>query len=275
MVLKRLRAYSAIFLAGFMVLGGCSAKTNKEVKSGASETAASALTEENMDNSRTEDMIDPDQKNEENQDQKNEQNQENDGDQDLKNNAGTGLPSAEELKAGWYDTHFYPLYQGSEYWQKYNMDETLDILNPPADLLESMSTEKLAELMQKYPCLSQITSYYGEDGMPDYGMMFSFLECQSDIFNELMRRDDGALSLMKAYQNSGVDAEWLLNDNAIWESVDETYRYYAEIFGAQFIRYYAERFTDEERELADQIIEEKKKIYDQVPNSFEIFNMEN
>ena len=53
------------------------------------------------------------------------------------------------------------------------------------------------------------------------------------------------------------------------------YKYYAEIFGAQFIRYYAERFTDEERELADQIIEEKKKIYDQVPNSFEIFNMEN
>ncbi len=35
-------------------------------------------------------------------------------------------------------------------------------------------------------------------------MMFSFLELHSDIFYELLRREDGITAILVQYQNSGI-----------------------------------------------------------------------
>ena len=43
--------------------------------------------------------------------------------------------TAKEVKERWYDTRYYPIYHGNEEWQKHSMFDTLDILNPPLDLL--------------------------------------------------------------------------------------------------------------------------------------------
>lgn len=175
----------------------------------------------------------------------------------------TKAATAEEFKNRWYDTHDYPLNQGSEDWGTYDMTTTLESMNPPWDLLLSMSTEEIAGLILRYPFITQITTYYGDDGGPDYEMFFDFCEEQSNIFYELLRRDDGVTSLLKAYQNSGYDG----NTEKMYESYEETNKWYAEIFGSQFICFYADHFTEEECELANRIIEEKNKVYSQMDSA--------
>ena len=161
--------------------------------------------------------------------------------------------TAEELKDRWYDTRYYPLYVGNEEWQKHNMADTLDILNPPLDLLLSMSTEELANLMQEYPLMGQITTYFDTDGKMDYPVFFGFVEAYCDIFYELLRREDGISCLLEEYRTNELDM-----DKKIASSDQE---WLAEVFGCQFIRYYANHFTDDEYALASQIIKEKKELY--------------
>lgn len=38
--------------------------------------------------------------------------------------------------------------------------------------------------------MSQITSYYGEDGHQNYETFYGFMEINSDIFYELLRREN-------------------------------------------------------------------------------------
>lgn len=167
--------------------------------------------------------------------------------------------TAEEVKERWYDTRYYPLYQGNEEWQKHDMLDTLDILNPPLDLLFSMSTEELAELMQEYPLMAQITTYFGPDVTQDYVTFFSFVEANCVIFYELLRREDGITCLLEEYRTHELDVE-KLNEN-VHSSLEIMQMWHTEIFGCQFIRYYAHHFTDNEYALASQIIEEKKELY--------------
>lgn len=174
--------------------------------------------------------------------------------------------TVEDLKNKWYDTHFYPINQGNEEWQKHSMEETLEINNPPYELLLSMTSEELAELVFAYPSLSQITSYYNTDGGYDYGQFFLFLESESDIFYELLRREDGILAILKQYQKSGVDAKWF-EDEAYNNSEDDLNRWYSEIFGSQFIHVYSKVFTKEESDLTKQIISEKNSVYVESPNA--------
>ena len=166
----------------------------------------------------------------------------------------------DSLKSTWYETRYYPIYPGNPEWGKHNMDEVFDANNPPLDLLFSMPSDELAALLFESPYLTQMLTYYGEDGHIDYSMMFSFLELHSDIFYELLRREDGITAILKQYQNSGVDAQWFENES--YNSSDEEWsRDLAEIFGSQFIRYYSEVFTEEETDLAKQIISEKNSVY--------------
>lgn len=65
----------------------------------------------------------------------------------------------EDLKELWYETYYYPMNPESDEWMKYGLEDTLDILNPPEELLHSFSTEELAELMMDYPYLWVLTSY--------------------------------------------------------------------------------------------------------------------
>lgn len=68
----------------------------------------------------------------------------------LFNTTVANATTAKEVKERWYDTRYYPVYYGDGRKDTYTYPEFLDILNPPPDLLLSMSTEELAELMQEY-----------------------------------------------------------------------------------------------------------------------------
>lgn len=174
--------------------------------------------------------------------------------------------TVEDLKNEWYDTHFYPIYQGNAEWQKHSMEETLEINNPPYELLLSMTSEELAELVFAYPGLTQITTYYNTDGENDYGQFFVFMESESDIFFELLRREDGISAILKQYQKSGVDSKWF-EEEAYNNSENDQNRWYSEVFGSQFIHLYSKKFTKEESDLAKRIISEKNSVYVESPNA--------
>lgn len=162
----------------------------------------------------------------------------------------------DSLKNSWYETRYYPIYYGNPEWGKHSMDEVFDANNPPLDLLFSMSSEELAALLFESPYLTQMLAYYGEDGHIDYSTMFWFMELHSDIFYELLRREDGVTAILVQYQNSGIDEQWL---DGNYDSMDG--KWLAEVFGSQFIRTYSEIFTEDETDLAKQIISEKNDVY--------------
>lgn len=176
----------------------------------------------------------------------------------LFNTTVANATTAKEVKERWYDTRYYPLYQGNEEWQKHDMLDTLDILNPPPDLLLSMSTEELAELMQEYPLLWQVTTYETPDGKWNFVALFLFLETNCDIFYELLSREDGITCLLQEYRTNDVDLEMIKNREY---SDDNEQKCLEEQIGCQFIRHYAHHFTENEYTLASEIIEEKKEQY--------------
>ena len=178
------------------------------------------------------------------------------------------VPAEHSLKDIWYETRYYPIYPGSPECGKHDMDEVLDANNPPQDLLLSMPSGELADLLFESPYLNQMLTYYGEDGHIDYSMMFNFLELHSDIFCELLSREDGITAILLQYQNSGIDTQWFDNEtyNA---SVEEWNRFLAEVFGSQFLHTYSVVFTKEETDLAKQIISEKNSVYQGSANANE------
>ncbi len=163
----------------------------------------------------------------------------------------------DSLKDLWYETRYYPIYMGNPEWGKHNMDEVFGANNPPRDLLLSMPSEELAGLLFESPYLTQMLTYFGEDGHIDYSTMFGFLELHSDIFYELLRREDGIMAILEHYQNSGIDIRWFEDEN--YDSLDK--KWLAEVFGSQFNRSYSVIFTKEETDLAKQIISEKNNVY--------------
>lgn len=176
-------------------------------------------------------------------------------------NESQGLSSDEDsVKNIWYETRYYPIYPGNPEWGKHDMDEVFEANNPPKDLLFSMPSDELAALLFESPYLTQMLTYYGEDGHIDYSMMFAFLELHSDIFYELLRREDGIKAILLQFQYSRIDAQWF-EDESYNTSDEEWRRFLAEVFGSQFIHYYSVIFTEEETNLAKQIISEKNNVY--------------
>lgn len=179
----------------------------------------------------------------------------------------------EDLKNAWYETRYYPIYQDGPEWQKHSMEDTFEINNPPYDLLFSMPSDELAYLLFESPYLTQLLTYYGEDGCNEYTTFFAFMEHHSDIFYELLRREDGITAILNRYRSSGVDASWL-NNTANTDTTKGMYRWWAEIFGSQFLHEYSDVFTEEETDLARLIMSEKNSIYDASsgsPNSDPIY----
>lgn len=196
----------------------------------------------------------------------------------LMNSLSADAATVDELKSNWNVTRYYPIYEGSPEWQKHSMEDTLEANNPPYELLFDMSSAELATLLFEYPAMPQMTTYYGEDGGVDYTQFCMFLELKSDIFYELLRREDGMTAILTTYQNSGVDAQWFADE--VYDQSDADQRkWYAEVFGSQFIRMYAKVFTEEEAALAKHVIQEKNEIYSKADNAspeyFAISDIEN
>ena len=88
----------------------------------------------------------------------------------------------EEVKSLWYIKKDYPLTMNDTSWNEYSLLESIEILNPPEDLLNEMTSEELAQLLLKYPYMWILSTY--EYNHIDY--YYDFLETNSDIYQVFM-----------------------------------------------------------------------------------------
>lgn len=160
-------------------------------------------------------------------------------------------------KEVWYETNYYPVLMDSEESKNLGLNEMLDILNPPEDLLQSFKTEELAELLMDYPFLWVLSSYEYEDRY----YFWWFIE-NSSIYNELMNRSDGKESILKQYQISDFDIDKCNKNENIILTTDPMIG--KEVFGCQFIIHFWDSFSDTELALCNDIITEKEKCYSQI-----------
>lgn len=173
------------------------------------------------------------------------------------NSSEVKATDAESLKELWYDTHYYPMNPESGEWMKYGLEEALDILNPPEELLYSFPTEELAKLMMEYPYLWVLTSY--EYDKSDY--FFDYIKYNCDIYNELMNRDDGVFCLLKEYQKSDFNVNLCNEDPYMVWGYNPMAN--AEVFGCQFMVYInnTSGIDQDQYELYSQILREKTDLY--------------
>lgn len=177
--------------------------------------------------------------------------------------SGTSAEAAEKnLKEKWYIDQSFPMTPDSTEWFKYNLEDNLDILNPPEDLLHKMSTAQLAKLMLEYPHLWVLTSYEYEQK----DIFWEYLSVNCDIFNEIINRDGGTKALLDAYCSTDFDAKYY-NDNpyCIW---GYNVRANAEVFGCQLINYIKrtpDKFGVSDEDIKE-IISEKAVQYSALNN---------
>lgn len=137
--------------------------------------------------------------------------------------------SCTDLKDTWYTTHASPMNPECEEWMEYSLEENLNILNPPEDLLHSMTTEELAKPMMDYPHLWVLTSYEFQEK----NFFGDYLTNNCDIYNELLNREDGIECLMDEYLLSDFDVEvYNKNPYAVY-GYNQTAN--AGVFGCQFV----------------------------------------
>lgn len=161
----------------------------------------------------------------------------------------------------WRNTSSYPMTDEEIRHCNLSLSETVIILNPPEDVLNSLSTEKLTTLLYEYPCLYLVTSY---DLSAIDGFWAFFQNCA--IYNELMSRDNGIECILEYYRHSLFDPkqystehDWICKENKDLS---------AEVFGCQFVNANKNAFGEKELELCEIIIQEKKLIYEDINNDF-------
>lgn len=176
----------------------------------------------------------------------------------------------EELKDVWYETGYYPIYYGNDEWQKHGIVETNDAWNPPFDYLFSLTSDKLAELLLDYPFMMQVHSFRIESDSYDYSQIWAYIESHCYIFYELLRREDGIMSILKAYENSLFDYDFYIGET--WHDWDNNFdamcTYYAEINIYHFVEIYFDCFSESERVYAEEILNKKRGYYDKIKSKF-------
>lgn len=165
--------------------------------------------------------------------------------------------SKEELKQLWYETNDYPIDVRDEEWYDFGIKDMFDILNPPQELINDYSSQKLADLMMNHPYLWVLPSYE----IDNRNWFFDYIS-ESTIYKELLERKDGKKCLLESYRNTDISIELLNSDQQIIWKLNKSVN--AEIFGCQFINYYEDSFEEEERILAKQIKEEKTDLYSEL-----------
>ncbi|MCR4599242.1 MAG: hypothetical protein K5678_09450 [Acetatifactor sp.] len=141
--------------------------------------------------------------------------------------------NSQELKILWKEYGDYPIPYGDDKLNRFSYYEIIDILNPPAEVLDSFTVNELAELVLKYPLMNEMLGIADSD-MPIY---FSSLEGNSTIFQELLWREGGIEALLEIYNSLSLDVEGLNHYDNIVVAFTEVPSFREEIFVHLFCSY--------------------------------------
>lgn len=124
-----------------------------------------------------------------------------------------------------------------------------DICNPPEDVLHSLSTQALADLVLRYPLIPWMPSVATDS---EASVFIDVFEAYSTIFSELRNREDRNLCILEAFEQNVPDIE-------TWETYNGPNG--AEHFVEQYLFVYSKELTQEEREFYLKTVEKKAKKY--------------
>ncbi len=177
----------------------------------------------------------------------------------LLNTTSAFAKSSEEYKRMWVEKNSYPMDIREIEMNRLSLVEAMDALNPPDDLVQVLSTEKLAELLLDYPLLWMIISY-------DYSDREYFWEFMKNckIYSELIERDDGIDCLIDKYYKNDFDVLKYNDNPLLLISKDEDLM--SEIFCCQFFSRFFQTFADNNNEFYEDVFESKKTQYSSIEN---------
>lgn len=151
----------------------------------------------------------------------------------------------------WYATRNYPVKWGEEEFTNMSWEEITAALNPPADLLAEMTTEELADLTLRYPMYFDIPHIDDTQA----GFALSNYAGRSRIYEEILNRDGHVDAILEAYRNLELN----LNFSEMNTNTDESWL--AELFIEEFVLVNGKDFTDQQRSLYLDIVQERTEKY--------------
>ncbi|MBR4607797.1 MAG: hypothetical protein IKO41_16435 [Lachnospiraceae bacterium] len=162
----------------------------------------------------------------------------------------------EEIQEKWHELRDYPMKPGDEGWDRMDYGEILKVVNPPQELIDSMSTRELADLMLHYPLLNEM----------DTEETLRIMSGKSQIFLELRWRKDGTKELLNALRDIEIDMDVVKAYDSLNMAFFLDPSLQAEKFVNVYVRVYGSEFTEEEISLYDEIWNERnEKYYKQFP----------
>ncbi|MBE5861973.1 MAG: hypothetical protein E7295_03890 [Lachnospiraceae bacterium] len=150
-----------------------------------------------------------------------------------------------EKNEKWRELRDYPMQYGDEELTTMSLEEQLELLNPPQDMLEEFSTEELAELMLRYPLSYEMLGWFDFE----ISSYFSILESQSSIFSELISREGGNTAILKVADSVILDVDIINTSGGVTHAFMESASVRTETFFRNFVVAYWNRFSQEERDL--------------------------
>ena len=132
------------------------------------------------------------------------------------------------------------------------------ITNPPEDVLESFSTQELAELALKYPWVAAM-----DLGTKDIEWFFDRAEQEYTIYQELSAKEDSIACILDEYEKNQLYSYDV--PNLTMEMIRKGNRYLVEeLFVCRYIDRYKDRLTEADVERYLKIYKDKAETYDYI-----------
>lgn len=135
-----------------------------------------------------------------------------------------GFDSQANESVDWEVIGIYPINVYYEEWKDMTFAEQLQALALPEELVDSLSTEDLAEWALTYPFLVDLFLFDSASAAMDYFSRTSYL------FRSLFAREDVIEVLLNKYDDLQVDYNMLVDENAGSSHTFRDSGYYKELF---------------------------------------------
>lgn len=152
----------------------------------------------------------------------------------------------------WQDIGVYPIGPEDEEWKTMSHAEMIEALALPEELVDSLSTEELAEWALEYPFLGSVFLYDTAQGYLDYLTRTSYL------FSSLFAREDVNEVLLDKFEELQVDYYMLADGNAEGGDTLTMSGYAKELFFQCYFRTVRTDLPEEEKRRLKEILKEKE-----------------
>lgn len=164
---------------------------------------------------------------------------------------GEPIHVEDEWAERWRETRDYPLKSVDPEWDAVSFPDKKELLNPPDDVLNSLSKEELAKLFLTYPLFPYMPS------IDEYraGFMDIYQE-YSTIAERFMQYEDRFDYLMHVYKENELQVERAEDYSGFF---DESF--WVDIVIQKYVLAYGETLTEEEKNLYKEIYSEREEKY--------------